>query len=245
MALFDRLKKNESMALATATLATLATHSNQASPTVAKVASVAVANSQNEKTDTDSETRYWRYQVTDASGITSISHVAWLTLAEMQSLCPNATVTPLDDPKPQTTGMTANDEKLIRQWLAHIGEINPENIDDVLRQCKTDTTAFQYFLLRAHEIPQPIAFDDDDRRHCHQCKNLAIGGRCLAAARGEMANAGKHYKPADDIPRRCLNYAPKANDPDQRAGMERWPMLREYPLNKKDENRNLKWLQNL
>lgn len=215
MALFDRLKKNESMAVATATVATIATHSNQASPSVAKVATVAVANSQNTKIDNP---RYWRYQVTDTSGITSISYVAWLTIAEMQSLCPGATVTPLDDPKPQANSMTANNEKLIRQWLAFIGEINPENLDDVLQQCQTDSTALRYFLQRAQEIPQPIAFDDD-RRHCHQCKNLAIGGRCLAAARGEMANASRYYKPVDDIPRRCLNYAPKANDPDQRTSM--------------------------
>lgn len=104
------------------------------------------------KTDTDSNPRYWRFQVTDATGKTSISHVTWLTLEEMQRLCPNATVTPLDDPKPQATGMTANDEKSIRQWLSLIGEINSENITDVLHQCQTDIAASQYFLQRAQEI---------------------------------------------------------------------------------------------
>jgi hypothetical protein len=64
----------------------------------------------------------------------------------------------------------------------------------------------------------------DDRRHCTECANLSHGGRCLSAWRGEIL-AGSHYKPIDDLPRRCTSYAPKANDPDQRTGAERWPGL--------------------
>ena len=66
--------------------------------------------------------------------------------------------------------------------------------------------------------------DVDDRQHCADCANLSHAGRCLAAWRGEIL-AGNHYKPIDDLPRRCNGYAPKANDPDQRTGAERWPGL--------------------
>lgn len=64
----------------------------------------------------------------------------------------------------EAANITASDEKLIKQWLAFIGEINPENIDDVLQQCQTDSTALRYFLNRAQEIPQPIAFPGRKRR---------------------------------------------------------------------------------
>ncbi len=63
----------------------------------------------------------------------------------------------------------------------------------------------------------------DDRRHCAVCSNL-LGGRCLAAWRGDI-EASKHYRPIDDLPRRCEGYQPKANDPDQRSGRQRWPRL--------------------
>ena len=64
----------------------------------------------------------------------------------------------------------------------------------------------------------------DDRQYCADCANLSHAGRCLAAWRGEIL-AGNHYKPVDDLPRRCNGFAPKANDPDQRTGAERWPGL--------------------
>jgi hypothetical protein len=63
----------------------------------------------------------------------------------------------------------------------------------------------------------------DDRRHCSDCGNL-IAGRCLAAWRGEI-EAARHYRPVDDIPRRCAGFAPKSNDSDQRTGKQRWPNL--------------------
>ena len=66
-------------------------------------------------------------------------------------------------------------------------------------------------------------FFADDRRHCSECGNLSAG-RCLAAWRGEIV-AARQYRPIDDLPRRCEGYAPKANDPDQRTGKQRWPGL--------------------
>jgi len=81
-----------------------------------------------------------------------------------------------------------------------------------------------YFNAEAVKYRAASGADDDDRRHCAECVNLTPGGRCLAARRGEIA-ASRNYQPLEDIPRRCEGYAPKADDPDQRPGRERWPGL--------------------
>lgn len=66
----------------------------------------------------------------------------------------------------------------------------------------------------------------DDRRTCRQCANLAAGGRCLAAGRGELSHfASRKYSPVPDLPCRCAGYLPRADDPDRRPGRERWPEL--------------------
>ncbi len=70
----------------------------------------------------------------------------------------------------------------------------------------------------------------DDMRPCTACANLSRGGRCLAAERGESLGLGiatsRKYTPTmPDRPQRCGAYAPKADDPDQREGWERWPFL--------------------
>lgn len=61
----------------------------------------------------------------------------------------------------------------------------------------------------------------DDRRRCAECAKLGHGGRCLAAARREIV-ASRTYAPHPDWLRRCEAFAPLPNDPDQRAGRDRW-----------------------
>jgi hypothetical protein len=81
-------------------------------------------------------------------------------------------------------------------------------------------------IVETPNDPVPMSdevFFADDRRHCAECRNLSAD-RCLAAWRGEIV-AARLYKPIDDLPRRCSVYAPKAIDPDQRTGEERWPGL--------------------
>lgn len=64
-----------------------------------------------------------------------------------------------------------------------------------------------------------------DLRPCLLCRNLSPGGRCLAAWRGEL-RAARDYSPTfPDQPQRCIGYRPKADDPDQTPGRERWPEL--------------------
>ena len=67
-------------------------------------------------------------------------------------------------------------------------------------------------------------------RACVDCANFTASGRCLAAWRGESLGAGiatsRTWTPAvPDRPQRCGAYAPGPNDPDRRAGRERWPWL--------------------
>lgn len=126
-------------------------------------------------------------------------------------------------PQPPATAMTAEEETAIRTWLAHIEDTDTNIMEEVLNQCRDDGEARAYFLRRSEEIPQPVP-DDDDRRHCAQCANLATSGLCLAAQRSEI-NASRTYHPVDHLPRRCEGYAPGPDDPDRRAGRERWPGL--------------------
>ena len=83
-------------------------------------------------------------------------------------------------------------------------------------------------------IPSPAtALDPDDdpaMRTCRQCANLAPGGHCLAAWRGEDFGSGiavrRDFAPLDpDRPQRCLPYCPNPDDSDPRTGVERWSWL--------------------
>lgn len=73
-------------------------------------------------------------------------------------------------------------------------------------------------------VPCSLA-DSDDRRPCLACLNLTESRRCMAAARGALPGAAWDYRPVDWPPRRCPEFFPHPNDPDQRHGRERWPWL--------------------
>ena len=102
-----------------------------------------------------------------------------------------------------------NEESLIRAWLAHIEETDPETIRIVLDQCADDAGAKQYFLKRAEEVPKPpLSFDD--RRTCSECAHL-VRGICLAARRGEIQGGGR-YMPVPDLLRRCEGFRERKED---------------------------------
>lgn len=64
-----------------------------------------------------------------------------------------------------------------------------------------------------------------DLRPCLLCRNLTPAGRCLAAWRDEL-RAARDYTPTfPELPRRCIGYCPKDDDPDRRPGCARWPEL--------------------
>ena len=102
---------------------------------------------------------------------------------------------------------------------------------DALAKSAAPIPGFDEFELvdeveaKADEVLRRRYPDDDDRRHCACCQNLARSGLCLAARRGEI-EASESFHPVDNMPRRCEGYSPLADEPDQRPGRERWPGLR-------------------
>ena len=47
--------------------------------------------------------------------------------------------------------MSVKDEGKIIKWLKNLGEIDAEEVDSVLSQCRSDPDALQYYLKRASE----------------------------------------------------------------------------------------------
>jgi hypothetical protein len=122
--------------------------------------------------------------------------------------------------------MTADEDAVIRAWLALIEETDPATIAEVIDQCQRDADARDYFTGRAAaEPPKPGAFPDD-RRTCTQCVNLRQRACAIAKPeRGALVVANQGYRPDPARLVRCDGYAPLASDPDQRPGAERWPGL--------------------
>lgn len=56
---------------------------------------------------------------------------------------------------------------------------------------------------------------EDDRRTCRECANLTTNlsgeSRCLAAWRGQIKDASRHYHPNVEIKRRCSAFAARRN----------------------------------
>lgn len=92
--------------------------------------------------------------------------------------------------------------------LIAAGVILPEEVPHY-----RDPRAMADALRRAHPGRWP-AREPDDRRHCRSCRQLA-GARCRA----------RRLLVMDDLPRRCTDYLPTPDDPDQRPGRDRWPDL--------------------
>lgn len=87
---------------------------------------------------------------------------------------------------------------------------------------------FRALVAERADAPPPAPKGDDRMRTCRQCANLAPGGRCLAAWRGEDFGPGiavsRRYEPLEpDRPQRC---APFRLLPDSVPwpGTERWPL---------------------
>lgn len=51
--------------------------------------------------------------------------------------------------------LTTDEEQAIRAWLAHIGEIDPVAIAEVMARCQRDPRALAYTLGQASEVPAP------------------------------------------------------------------------------------------
>ncbi len=132
----------------------------------------------------------------------------------------------------KTTGVTGvttstrntNEAAISRCWLvavaAHL-DTTPAALlaagvillEEVMDYIDHDPQAMADALRLAHPGRWP-KYEPDDRRHCRTCQHLS-GSRCRATRLLIM----------DDLPRRCSDYRPLPDDPDQRNGRERWPSL--------------------
>lgn len=119
------------------------------------------------------------------------------------------------------TLLAGNQEAVVLDWLAQIGETDQEAIAEVLTQCEHAAHARAYYLGRAGADPQIY----DDQRCCSQCGNLR-SGVCVAARPGGLVSAIVGYRPASPgVLQRCAGYSPYVSDTDQRPGHERWTGL--------------------
>ena len=199
--------------IATATPATFATHESEKEGTVASVATVAVAPSP-------------QGQVV-ASGVSGIYGTV-LRVDVLESDSHAVAASPIESVAlEKLLPLTACEEIAIRECLKQVGETRPDAIAEVIALCQSDAGARDYFKAWAAEDScqntQEAVVLDDDRRTCHQCRNLA-GRRCQAAKRGEII-ASRNYEPIPNLLRRCEAYIPGGNDIDQRPALERWPNL--------------------
>lgn len=98
--------------------------------------------------------------------------------------------------------MTENEHSLILEWLSHIGEHDPVNINHVVASCQSQLLDRDYFLRRAWtDLPQPDV-EIDDRNRCRQCNNLH-GAQCDAVPIGTLPRITKQFKPDPTVLRRC------------------------------------------
>lgn len=98
--------------------------------------------------------------------------------------------------------MTQNEHSLILEWLSHIGEHDPVNINHVVASCQSQLLDRDYFLRRVWtDLPQPDV-EIDDRIRCRQCNNLH-GAQCDAVPIGTLPRITKHFKPDPTVLRRC------------------------------------------
>lgn len=101
----------------------------------------------------------------------------------------------------------------------------PEAVEEMLlglAHCPHESWGW---LTSHFESQLPETFDN--RRSCRQCLNLSPVGYCRSAT--NMPNATSTWTPDPDRLRRCLWFAPVADDPDQRTGRDRWPGLELIP----------------
>ena len=98
-----------------------------------------------------------------------------------------------------------NEASLVRQWLAFVGEEDPETIAYVMACCRHNLLDRDYFLRRAYEeIPEPTM------RACRDCRHLKAG-QCDEVPLYEMPRAQECWRPDPTILRRCYYFTPKSH----------------------------------
>ena len=116
---------------------------------------------------------------------------------------------------------------------AHPYRLTPEQGDRCHAPCWDDAEIDRFQKRHARFVRQGIADTDaddlaerltlrdrasDDRRLCLECRELALSGRCSAAARGDMPGVGRHLEPVPDILMNCQHFKPAVSAHGTRQG---------------------------
>ncbi|SEN29862.1 hypothetical protein SAMN05216404_103301 [Nitrosospira multiformis] len=186
MALVDLIRKRGNRESANDNLAKVANDRDQAGKPLAELAPLALANPGKEETVN-----------LDCLAVGDMAQTSFKWWVEYygdypiaEASCSPAANGAVIEPSQPGSGkplapLNHNEEKVIREWLAHIRETDPEMIALVLEECRTNANARDYFLGRA-AVVRRAAYLGDERRLCNQCTNLTAKGLCLAAPRGEI-----------------------------------------------------------
>ncbi len=139
--------------------------------------------------------------------------------------------------------------ELVRRHSHELRALVAENVEEVERERLEERAANHECeagysrqeaerLASVHKLAKASwPFDEwGDLRPCLLCRNLTQIGLCLSARRGELRGARDYAPTFPGQPRRCIGYAPKADDVDRRPGYERWPELVETQARRVDGN---------
>lgn len=182
----------------------------------------------------EDEATHWRWRILFPEGrAIEIRYRPEVSRKEVEGHYPGATVVPLPDEERKRAATPAEQVELAALVASVYADETQTERNEALTKALADpddalacyrTIAIDRGLARA--VP-----DQDNRRWCTDCANLAApdrdgARRCLAATCGELEDGVKRtYHPTTDIPRRCEAFTPLAGDPDQRTGAELWPYL--------------------
>jgi hypothetical protein len=109
-----------------------------------------------------------------------------------------------------STPLTAAEESALQRWLAQIGETDVPTVAEVLRKCRSDADAREYFLTKAGVLRSNDP--GDDRVRCTECRNFTYSGVCSIARPGGDVSAQVGYRPAGaTMLQRCVGYESKTS----------------------------------
>lgn len=95
--------------------------------------------------------RWWRLEYCDREPV-EVSCTPAATHAEILESYPDAIAAePFAPPRRPSESLTAEEETAVLAWLAHIGELDPATITEVLANCQADPEARKYFTGRSAE----------------------------------------------------------------------------------------------
>jgi len=102
--------------------------------------------------------------------------------------------------------MPDQEESLIRQWLAQVGEHDRQTVEQVIRACNMDLLSRDFHLRQAWEHLS------EDRVTCMQCANRQRDGHCHGVPAGQFPRGSQYWRPDPNIKRRCHYFMVKEGE---------------------------------